>query len=500
MMKYILAFDLGTGGTKASLFDTKGQSLQNHFVSCQTYFPEDGFHEQNPDEWWSSVVDSTKELLKKVNVDKNDIAAISVSGHSLGIVPVGEEGLLLDRVPIWSDSRGTAYAEEFFKSIPEEEWYMTTGNGFPAGLYSIFKLMWLKEHNFTVYNQAKKFIGTKDYVNYKLTGELVTDYSYASGCGAYNLKESRYEQSFIDASGISGDKFPHILASTDVVGTVLPEIAEQLGLSVETKVVAGGVDNTCMAIGAGANEDGESYTSLGTSSWIAVTSSDPIVDMKNKPYVFAHADTGKYVSATAIFSAGNSYRWIKNNICLNLTDDPFEQMNELAATSKRGANNLFFNPSLAGGSSIDETINMKGGFVGLTLGHTQADLIRAALEGITLNLSIALEALESYVPLADEMLIVGGGANSDFWMSLFANIYNKKIIKSNVGQDAGSLGAAALALVGLGIWDDFSPIKDVHKVEKEFVQNIDDVEFYNEKRKVFRKISSYLAKMSELII
>ena len=506
-MKYVLAYDLGTGGTKATLYNEKGEAKASSFVSCKTYFPKEDFREQRPEDWWISIKDSTDQLLSKVEVDPMEIVALGVSGHSLGVVPIDKDGTLLcEYVPIWSDARASEQAKEFFELIDEEQWYMTTGNGFPAPLYSIFKVMWYKKHLLDIYEKTAAFIGTKDYVNYKLTNVVGTDYSYASGSGVYNLKEWRYEDEYIQASGIASDKLPKIYGSEEVLGTLTEEAARELGLNQTTKVVCGGVDNACMALGAGCIQKGKAYTNLGTSAWIAVSDDQPIVEPIKRPYVFSHCIKDMYVSATAIFSAGNSYRWVRDNLCKDLIKEEdmgginaYVAMNQLGAKVPLGSNKLIFNPSLAGGSSLDKSTNIRGAFVGLSLGNTREDMIRATLEGICMNLSIAMNILEDQVPLVEEMLIVGGGSNSPLWMNLFADIYNKTIITTNVGQEAGSLGAGALALVGSGLWKDYKALENIHKVESSIKPDHENVEKYNQLLIAFKTVADYQSKIGDLL-
>lgn len=471
-MKYLISYDLGTGGTKASLFDECGKSCASAFISCDTSYPFPEFREQRPDDWWNSVVVSTKKMLAKTQISSEDIVALAVSGHSLGAVPIGKNGeLLAESVPIWNDARAGAEADEFFQNIDRDQWYLTTGNGFPAHLYAVFKMMWYKKHLPQVYENTDKFIGTKDYVNYRMTGVLCTDISYASGSGVYSLKEHCYKEEYIQASGIQPGKFPEIFPSTQIIGTVLPEVAKELGLSPETKVACGGVDNACMALGAACYQEGTAYTSLGTSAWIAVSSEEPVVNTKTHSYVFAHCVPDQFVSSVSIFSAGNSYRWVRNVLCKDLMEraeqedlDVYELMNQEAEQSPAGSNRLIFNPSLAGGSGIDKSANVRGGFIGLDLMHTRGDLLRATLEGICLNMRMVMDVLGRDVSLSDDMLLVGGGGKSRFWRKLFAAIYEKQIIESKVGEDAGSLGAAALAAVGSGLWKDFEKLKEIHEV------------------------------------
>jgi xylulokinase len=502
MGNQILAYDLGTGGVKASVFDESGKSIAECFVSYDTRYPQSGYHEQNPLDWWQAVVTSTRRLLQSPSLDGGDILCLAVSGHSLGVVPVGRDGeLLSQQIPIWSDSRAVQQAQDFFTRISTDEWYLTTGNGFPPALYSIFKLMWMKEHLPEMYAKTAKFIGTKDYINYRLTGRLCTDPSYASGSGVYDLKAWDYRQEYIENSGVAAEKLPEIAPSTTLLGKILPEVARELGLGENVQVACGGVDNACMALGAGCVADGMAYTSLGSSAWIAVSGHEPIVDVRYKPYVFTHCIPGMFVSSAAIFSAGSSFRWLRDTVCRDLLGEkePYDAMTRLAAQSPLGANRLIFNPSLAGGSSLDKSPQIKGGWIGLQLGHTQSDLIRAVMEGICLNLRIALDVMAGYTALSEDMLLVGGGGRSQFWRSLFADTYNKNILETNVGQDAGSLGAAAVAAVGVGLWKDFNLVPRLHVTKSRVEPVKENSARYSTILRLFKRIAEVQAEIGEMI-
>jgi len=471
MGKKIISFDLGTGGNKASLYDAEGACLASVFVPYTTQYPQIGWHEQRPEDWWNAVVESTRKLLKSSGVDKDDIVCLGISGHSLGAVPVDKDGnLLRDETPIWSDIRAQKEVEDFFKKIDPDEWYLTTGNGFPAACYTIFKVMWYRNHEPNMFNKVYKILGTKDYINYKLTGIFQTDYSYASGTGIYDLKGWKYASKFIEASGIPAQVWPEIVPSTDVIGEVQPKITEALGLGIKVKVVCGGVDNSCMALGAKNIKDGRVYTSLGSSSWIAVSSEQPVIDSKTKPFVFAHVIPNMFTSAVSIFSAGTSFAWVKENICSELIEkaqaegkNVYDLMTALAAQAPVGSNKLLFNPSLAGGTSQDRSVHIRGAYIGLDLKHGKADLVRAAMEGIAMNLRLRLDVLRKYCQIQDEILFVGGGSRSKLYLQIFADVYNTKILKTNIDQDAGALGAATIAAVGCGLWTDFNKIDDIHK-------------------------------------
>ena len=473
-MEKIIAYDLGTGGIKASLFTIEGNSLADAFQQYDVTYKAGGVHEQNPELWWEGIVSSTRLLLQKTGACATDIVGLSISGHSLGVVPVDRNGRLLrEATPIWSDTRAALQAKAFFEKVSYEQWYLTTGNGFPAECYAVFKIMWYRDNEPALYQNAYKILGSKDYCNLKLTGRMCTDHSYASGSGVYDLKGHCYVDALIEAAGVRKDLFPELLQSHEVVGTLTPDAATALGLSTNVRVVAGGVDNSCMALGAKGIKNGRAYLSLGSSSWIAVIGDKPLLDFQYKPFVFAHVVDGLYASATSIFAAGSSFRWVRDTLCPDLVAqekngaiaDAYVAMNLLAARSPIGANGVLFNPSLAGGAMIEETKNIRGGFLGLGLAHDRCDLIRASLEGITYNLYYAMTILEKYQDKLPELLLVGGGSKSPFWRQMFADIFDMDIIKTNIDQNAASLGAAALAAYGLGYWDSYDMIDRVHQIQ-----------------------------------
>lgn len=504
----IIAYDLGTGGIKASLFDLSGTSHCNIFSQYDVVYTGSDYHEQAPDAWYQGICSTTKQLLQKSGIHPSCIVALSISGHSLGVVPVSHDGQLLrGMTPIWSDTRAKQQAKDFFSKTPYTEWYKKTGNGFPAECYSIFKIMWYRDNEPDMYAKTYKILGSKDYCNLKLTGAMVTDHSYASGSGVYDLAKRCYDEDYIRVSGIRRDLLADLVHSHEVIGQLTPQAAEELGLTTDVKVVAGGVDNSCMALGARGIENGRAYISLGSSSWIAVVSDTPLVDAEKKPFVFAHVIDGMYASATSIFAAGSSFRWVRDVLCPDLVQqelsgeikDAYTEMNRLAALSPVGANNLLFNPSLAGGAMIERSKNIVGGFIGLQLSHTRNDMIRAALEGITYNLWYAMTVLKSCGVSISELLMVGGGAKSPFWRQMFADIFDMNTIKTSVDQNAASLGAAALAAYGLGLWKDYSPIDKVHKLESIAHPDTEKTASYRYHYELSRYIAGWLADTGDKI-
>ena len=213
-----------------------------------------------------------------------------------------------------------------------------------------------------------------------------------------------------------------------------------------------------------------------------------------------------YTSAVAIFSAGSSFRWLRDTLCGNLVDAAddehagvYDKMTELASGSPVGANKLLFNPSLAGGTSLDEGPNIRGAFIGLDLGHTQSDVIRAAMEGIAMGLRVALDELRNLTQLSDGMVVVGGGSQSALWRQIYADVYNMPIIKTNIDQQAAALGAAAVAAVGTGLWTDFEIIDRINEIQDATEPVAANNAVYEKLLPVFRKAAKYQAQIGDML-
>ncbi len=490
----VIALDLGTGGAKAGVFREDGICVAEQVVTYETFYPSSLRHEQRPQDWWTATKESIRALLAAPGVDVGSIKAIALSGHSLGCIPLDDhDEPLEENVPIWSDGRAEAEADAFFASVDRVAWYQTTGNGFPAPLYTLFKILWLRNHKPEVFARTRTIIGSKDYINLRLTGRVLTDQSYASGLGAYDLRARRYSPELLAAAGLDAGLLPQIVASTDIVGEVLPDVARALGLPQGVKVVAGGVDNSCMALGASTFEEGDPFIAMGSSSWLNVSSAEPLLDNFVKPYVFDHVVPGMYLSATSIFSSGTSLSWVRDRLMHDIVQqaeadgrDSYDAIMDLALSAPRGARGLLFVPTLGGGTSFEGGPAVRGGFVGLGLQHGRAEIMRATFEGIALALRVALDELRRMRPLRDEIVMVGGGARSAAWRQMFADIFGCTVLKTAIDQQAAALGAAALAFVGTGAWPEFSPLRALTAKTEKTVPDPTTAPVYEAALKAFR--------------
>ncbi len=498
-MDYLMTYDLGTGGLKAGLYRSDGRPAAFRFSPYPTQYLPRGCHEQRPDDWWKAVCETTRGLLADSGISPAQIAAVSSSGHSLVAAPLDKTGaLLLKSVPIWSDCRAAPQAKRFFRGVDYEAWYQETGNGDPAENYSIFKLMWLRENLPDIWKNTSVVLGSKDYVHYRLTGRALTDYSYASGTGAFDLRRWRYDDALLAEAGIPREMLPDIAESHAVAGHVTREAAAQCGLREGTPVACGGVDNACMALGTLGIRNNRAYTSLGTSAWIAANSTEPCTDAERRPFIFAHIEKGYYTNGVSIFSAAGSYQWARDVLCADLGEAAYAAMDAQAALAKPGAGGLLFNPTLAGASPQEPGASLRGSFWGLSLASGRPEMLRAVLEGVAYSLKCyCLEPFKKMGYVNEAMVLCGGGAKSPLWMQIFADIFDMEIIRANVEQDAASLGAAAIAARGAGLWKDYAPLDELFEIRQSYRPQEANRAVYQSGARRFRRWTGCLAKLDE---
>jgi xylulokinase len=392
-------------------------------------------------------------------VHAHEVAAICFSGQMMGCLCVDRAGKPLRPAILYSDQRAVRECESILQKIDAKEFYRTTGHRASAS-YSVEKLMWVRNHEPEVYRNTFKMLQAKDWLNFRLTGVMATEHSDASGTNVLDLNTLRWSDTLVKITGIDGEKLPALKASTDVVGTLTAEAARALGLAAGIPVVAGGGDGVCAGVGVGSVRPGITYNYLGSSSWIATTTKEPIFDEQMRTFVWAHAVAGYFHPCGTMQTAGSAYAWVKNEICTlekarsERGANPYELINAQIETSPPGANGIVFLPYLLGERTPRWNPDAKGALIGLTLEHTRADVLRAVMEGITLNLSIILDIFRERVAIR-EITVVGGGAKGAVWRKIMADVYQADIVKPNYLEEATSMGAAIIGGVGCGLFRSF---------------------------------------------
>ena len=316
------------------------------------------------------------------------MAGIAFSGQMMGCVVVDNKGTALRPAIIWADQRSIREERNIREKIEEWEFYQITGHRISSA-YSIEKLMWIKNNEPEIYKKTYKMLQPKDYIVFRLTGKMVTDYTDASGTNCMDLENLRWSEKILDITGIDREKLTEIQDSTYVAGEIGKNISRECGLPEGTPVVLGAGDGLCAAVGAGSVNDGDTFNYLGSSSWVALTSSRPIFDKEMRTYNWAHMVKGKFSPNGTMQAAGNSYQFIRRILCKDLEDKAnservsvYELMNKELGQSSPGANGLLYLPYILGERSPRWNPNARGAFIGLKMEHQRKDLIRACVEGI----------------------------------------------------------------------------------------------------------------------
>ncbi|WP_041081622.1 xylulokinase [Thermotoga profunda] len=491
-MSYVLAYDLGTTGNKATLFRNDGKLVASSFHPYETYFPNVNWVEQDPNQWWQSVKITTHEILDKAKIDKDEIKAISFSGQMMGVVPIDKDGNLLRSAIIWADQRSVEQASRLEK-IGNEKIYLTTGSRITPTYFGP-KIAWIKDNQPEIYKKTFKFLFPKDYIIYKLTGVFGTDFSDASMSDVFDIKEKRWSEELIQVLQIDIDKFPDVSSSLSIVGNILPKVASEIGLSHKTLVVRGAGDGPAATIGAGVFDSNEAYLYLGSSSWISTCSDKPFFDPQARTFNFCYPIPDLYCPTGTMQAGGGSYQWAKNTFCdlenkvaSELKLDVYAILDDLIDKTTPGSSPLVFLPYLLGERSPRWNVNARGAFIGLSMTHTKPELLRAVLEGVTFNLKIILDIFEKIGGFHfSKIRLIGGGAKGRNWRQIIADIFERPVSLPEYLGEATSVGAAICGCLGAGLIDINDArnfVKDVQTIEP----RSDFSERYNKLYEIFER-------------
>ncbi|MDR7233700.1 xylulokinase [Agrococcus sp. BE272] len=465
----LIAHDLGTTGNKASLHDDDGRLRASVTVAYPVRFADGGIAEQDPRDWERAVVEATRSLLARTGTDPATVTGLVVSGQMMGAVLLDEHYEPVRPAIIWADTRAQAQTEQLVDRLGEREAYALLGHRLNP-TYSIAKVMWVRDHEPDVYDRVRWFCVAKDFVVHRLTGRLATEPSDASATNAFDQQAGTWSRAVIDAAGLDISIFPDIVASTEVVGTLTDDAAAATGLPKGTRVVMGGGDGPIAAVGAGvvAPEDG-AYVCLGTSSWISFSAEQPVLDPSMRTFTFDHVVPGQYVPTATMQAAGASVSWINEVLSPEPDGRSLAELVAQADTDDAATGGLYFLPYLLGERAPRWNPDARGAFVGIGRHHGRAHLVRAVLEGVAFNLAVCIDAFRESGSTIDRIDAVGGGAASDAWLQIMADVWGVPVRRRSVVEEANSLGAAVVGAMGLGLVDSFAAARDLSEVTAEFV-------------------------------
>lgn len=443
-MLYI-GIDLGTSAAKLLLVDEEGTVWNTVSKEYTLHFPLPGWSEQDPEDWWRAVISGIQELIADCN--KGQIAGLGCGGQMHGLVVLDEDDRVIRPSILWNDGRTAEQVAYLNETVGRDKLSQYTANIAFAG-FTAPKLLWMREHERSKFQQIRKIMLPKDYINYRLTGIHCTDYSDASGMLLLDVAHKRWSREMLDLCGVSEEQMPRLFESYEPVGALLPDVAEDLGLPAGVTVCAGAGDNAAAAVGTGTVGKGRCNISLGTSGTIFISSDTFGVDPNNALHAFAHADGGWHLMG-CILSAASCNKWLCEDI-LGTGDYIGEQA---AITVERlGRNHVFFLPYLMGERSPINDTNARGTFLGMTMNTTRADMVQSVLEGVAFAIRDSFEVAKGLGLAIPRSNLCGGGANSPLWRQIMANVLNIPLNLLQTEQGPG-YGGAMLAMVACGAYD-----------------------------------------------
>jgi len=447
---YLIGVDAGTTGLKSLAFDLDGNLIAKAYREYPLRHPRPDWAEQDPEEWWEALVGTLQEILVRGQISPTRVAGISISSQGSTVVAMGPEGRLLRPAISWLDKRASDLPRD--EEWEEEELFSVTGLRFsPAWTGPI--LHWLALHEPETVRQTQKFLLVGDYLIYRLSQALVTDYSSASRTRLFDVRQQRWSEGILSSTGVRQDQMPDLGGSGQRAGCVSAESAQVTGLLQGTPVMLGGFDQMCAALGAGAISPDTLMISLGTATMLVVTSLDPLVDPERRLTTSCHVLPQAWTLQAPIMTTGALLRWWRDQFFRAYTNHPYREMDELGARVPIGADGLLVFPHFSGGGAPWWDHNRRGAFIGLSLSHKAPHFIRAILEGTAMEIRANIEVAESLGIQIDSLRIAGGGAKSSLWRSIIGDALGKPQICLRE-LEVGALGAAVLAGVGSGIFSD----------------------------------------------
>lgn len=473
-----IGIDLGTSSVKLLLIDDKGKIRKEVTKEYPLYYPQENWSEQNPEEWYDKTFEGLKDLVMGY---ENEIKAISFSGQMHGLVLLDAEDKIIRPAILWCDQRTSLECDEI-NSYFGKDILKLTGNTALTG-FTAPKILWVKKNEPENFKKIKKILLPKDYLAFKLSGIYSTDVSDASGMLLLDVNKRKWSKKMLDFFNVKEEQLPKLFESYEVVGTLKGNLKDKLNLKNDIKIVAGGGDQAVGAIGVGAVKEGVLSVALGTSGVVFASSSKYVVDKDGRLHSFCHGN-GEYHQMGVMLSAAASLKWWIEDV--EKTNNYSKLL--LEAEEAKFDKNLHFLPYLMGERTPHNNPFARGSLTGLNIQHKRGDITRGILEGITFGLKDILEIIKDINIDVKSVRVSGGGAKSEFWQQMIANIFevNVDIVNSTEGP---AYGAAILAMVGDGIYKDVNTAcSTLIKVINSKVPNKTLEKKYREKYEIFKKL------------
>lgn len=493
-MAYLIGIDVGTTGTKTILVEENGKLLASAFEEYPLLTPHPRWAEQHPEDWWRATLSSIKQVIADSKVNPSDIKGLGLSGQMHGLVLLDKAYKVLRPAILWCDVRTTEQCQYITAKVGKELLVKSTCNPALEG-FTAPKVVWVMQNEPKIYEKAAKLLLPKDYVRFRLTGEINMEVSDAAGTLLFDVRQRRWSAEVLSQLGISPDLLPPCYESIDVCGKITEEVAKLTGLKAETPVVGGGADNTCSAVGNGIVKAGRVSASIGTSGVVLAHTDEVKVDPGLRAHTFCHSVPNKWYVMGVVLSAGGSFRWLRDALCESEVNeakrkgiDPYEILTSKASEAPVGSEGLIFLPYLTGERTPHGDGNAKGVFFGLTLRHHKNHIIRAAMEGVTYAMRDSVEIIKELKLPIERIYATGGGARSDFWRQMQADVYKAELVTINIAEGP-AFGAAIMAGVGAKVYNSIEEATDqLVKVTSKTEPNPTNSKIYEEYYQIYREL------------
>ena len=455
---YLIGIDIGTSACKVAIFERSGSVVAAASGDYPVYYPEEGWAEQNPEEWWEAVCRAVRKVIVNSGIQAEQIAGIGIDGQSWSAIAVDKAGNVLTNTPIWMDTRAQSICDRLNQEIGADNIFQVAGNSLQPS-YTTAKILWYKENLPEIYGKIYKILQSNSYIAYKLTGAMTQDISQGYGLHCFDMRTGQWDDRMCERLGIPREFLPEICASDQVVGTVTGKAAEESGLAEGTPVVAGGLDAACGTLGAGVIHPGETQEQGGQAGGMSIC----IDEYKADPRLILgyHVVPGQWLLQGGTTGGGGVMRWFEHEfadyervMAKDKGESSLDQLNEIAEKIAPGSDGVVFLPYMSGERSPIWNPHAKGVFYGLDFAKTKGHMVRACMEGVALSLKHNLDVAKEAGAEVEVLRAMGGSANSILWTQIKSDITGKEVVVPS-SDTATTLGAAILAGIGVGMYRDY---------------------------------------------
>lgn len=490
-MSHVIGMDIGTSGLKSVVINKKGHVVDEYHVTYKTSHPYSGYSEMDPEIWYEAVIESLDYLLHKEAGKK--VSGISFSGQMHGLVTIDENGDSIRPAILWNDTRNTKQVKQILDSVTLDNLLENTSNTVLEG-FTLPKLLWVRENEFENYKKVHKIMLPKDYIVYRLTGNVYSEPSDFAGTIMYDVKKETFAYDLLNELDIDVDICPEIIPSHGKSGVIKDEVKKQLNISRDINIYQGGADNACGALGSGITDESRQLVSIGTSGVaLAIENSSEFKNDGSVHYFNHCVPNQKYIMGVTL-SSGSSLEWLKEILDANVS---FETFIKGFTDSPIGSNGLLFAPFLHGERTPYNDANIRGSFIGLDRSTNKNDLKRAVIEGISFSINESIAIMRDHGLNIKNIVSIGGGAKNKEWLNVQADLFNAKIY-TRTEEQGPAFGAAMLAAMGEGWFSSFDNMIDEFIDYNEEIQpRKENSEKYKKLFEIYKKLYSQTIELSK---